>query len=773
MRNLLHRRSFNLRLLIIMSLVSVIPVVLLGSSSYLVANMTLQREFTRENREMVNQIQSRIDDKLKMLSKQAIQQTMNPIYDNFLIGKDPPLDFIGYREVIDTIYSFQMLYDDIDGIYLYFAGDGYLVYSTKGGRGFTAGVSQLDEKVRAAVETNPKPYFWMERSNPDGTLEVTLVRNVPLFSNHPNGYFILDINENYIFKALSDMQITPDSDFFIVTPSANIFARGQQNILQGDPAYYPYAYPFIKSILDSGGGNGVFGARANGEDVIVSYVVSPYNGWKYVTVASVASLREDFLPILRNTWAICGALAALGLLSAAVLSRRFGKVVKNIVDGIRRGNSPARPDSQAGDELNMIRQYIESLQIDYDVLRLESDKSKPLLREFFLQRLITEQMGAEEIGEWMKLLGICVNSDCFGALCVRVGRQADFSAEDEGLLRFAVMNIAEEISSEQGGFAVFKAGKDYIAILVSQPEAFNRQSRIIHMAEEIHCAAADLLRVNVAIGVGRTYVGTDNIRASYCESVEALSYQLTDGSAPVFLFRQSGNEPEPGRAGYPVVAEQSVLNAVRIGSADDIGRLLSNYISDLRKSGIKSHDLYLQAFYQLIAASLRIAYEGGSGEYELFDYNVYKRLNDMYTFEMIADWLKTEFFPVIISSVAKHREIWGKSAVSKALSYINSHYTEDLSQVILAEHVGLNVSQFGKMFKDEVGLSFGEYVISYRLEKAKDMLANSRMKISEIAERLTYSNSQNFIRVFKHNTGVTPAEYRERYGKCGENQPLQ
>lgn len=65
-------------------------------------------------------------------------------------------------------------------------------------------------------------------------------------------------------------------------------------------------------------------------------------------------------------------------------------------------------------------------------------------------------------------------------------------------------------------------------------------------------------------------------------------------------------------------------------------------------------------------------------------------------------------------------------------------------------------------------MSFLEYVTKFRIDKAKYYLVHTNKKIYEIAGHVGYMTSQYFSKIFKQQTGMTPAEYRERGGKSDE-----
>ena len=100
--------------------------------------------------------------------------------------------------------------------------------------------------------------------------------------------------------------------------------------------------------------------------------------------------------------------------------------------------------------------------------------------------------------------------------------------------------------------------------------------------------------------------------------------------------------------------------------------------------------------------------------------------------------------------------------ILKAKRYIGNHYeNSDLTLKEVADYVELNEKYFTSKFSKETGETFISYLTSLRIEKAKDLLKTTNFKIYEIAEMVGYRNVENFNRVFKKNTGTSPAQYRK------------
>ncbi|MBY0009685.1 response regulator [Paenibacillus typhae] len=104
----------------------------------------------------------------------------------------------------------------------------------------------------------------------------------------------------------------------------------------------------------------------------------------------------------------------------------------------------------------------------------------------------------------------------------------------------------------------------------------------------------------------------------------------------------------------------------------------------------------------------------------------------------------------------------GEKAVEVALHYIREHYAEDLSLERMASVVFLNPAYFSQLFKQKTGQGYKEYVTSLRLEQARLLLLNPKLKLAEIAERVGYQDMKHFTQMFRKRTGLTPTEYRQQ-----------
>ena len=174
---------------------------------------------------------------------------------------------------------------------------------------------------------------------------------------------------------------------------------------------------------------------------------------------------------------------------------------------------------------------------------------------------------------------------------------------------------------------------------------------------------------------------------------------------------------------------------------------------------------YKYLFVASITLACRSAIYGGMDSERAFN------ISDLYILKM--DGLQTveevkalhgdmfEFYTREMAALDKER-VYSKPVVV-CIDYIYNHLHEPIRTGDLAELVHMSRSYVSTVFKKETGSTVTEYVLSKRLEAARNMLRFSDYSYADISATLAFSSQSHFIRVFKENTGLTPREYRNKY----------
>ncbi len=98
--------------------------------------------------------------------------------------------------------------------------------------------------------------------------------------------------------------------------------------------------------------------------------------------------------------------------------------------------------------------------------------------------------------------------------------------------------------------------------------------------------------------------------------------------------------------------------------------------------------------------------------------------------------------------------------IKKVRDYIETNYQEDIALQDIAGVFGYSDVYFCKLFKQNFGMNFITFLNEFRMERAKELLADPAINIKDISSRAGYRDANYFTRVFKRMVGMTPSEYR-------------
>ena len=110
-----------------------------------------------------------------------------------------------------------------------------------------------------------------------------------------------------------------------------------------------------------------------------------------------------------------------------------------------------------------------------------------------------------------------------------------------------------------------------------------------------------------------------------------------------------------------------------------------------------------------------------------------------------------------------------RNEVAAVKNYISHHYDEDLNLEMLAEKVYLSSGYLSFIFKKETGMNLNRFIRVFRMEKAKELLCGTGMKVAQISEKVGFANVSYFCRSFREYYGTSPESYRKGTGEDEEH----
>ena len=176
----------------------------------------------------------------------------------------------------------------------------------------------------------------------------------------------------------------------------------------------------------------------------------------------------------------------------------------------------------------------------------------------------------------------------------------------------------------------------------------------------------------------------------------------------------------------------------------------------LMQGGNASEEMVRQAYFRMFyQMELKEAYMSNS---EKFAQKIYEGLCDLRT----PDEFHAEYLKRLRQNEALRSRNYSE-AVRSTMHHIQDELgNENLSIQMLADYVYLTPNYLASIFKKETGLTIGQYCLQQRIERAKQLLSNGKMKLNQIAHIVGYQDANYFTKIFKREVGCIPSEYREQ-----------
>jgi len=265
--------------------------------------------------------------------------------------------------------------------------------------------------------------------------------------------------------------------------------------------------------------------------------------------------------------------------------------------------------------------------------------------------------------------------------------------------------------------------------------------------------------IHIGISKKHFYKNNTNLEIAYKEAVYSINNRILHPKT--MYFEYSNNVPISEMVSkddeYEIRRE---INDGHVDKAMYIVKSIYNKCIDI--------DYGIYAFYLAIISILRIACEVYRSKYDDISkineekYQLFSFKSDLYHIknkEELFDYISTILTEACNTKDDKTDNF---NIIDDIVNYIKSNYHYDISLNQLATHkYYMNPSYLSRLFKQVIGKNFSKYVIEIRMEKARDLIENSDIKIGEVASYVGYNDLSNFIQTFKKYYNVTPSQLRK------------
>lgn len=386
----------------------------------------------------------------------------------------------------------------------------------------------------------------------------------------------------------------------------------------------------------------------------------------------------------------------------------------------------------------------------------------PIIENGFIQDLLFKEHFQEDIDNYKNLLAIDQN---YGYMAVIVmGReQVGNHMTNAVAVSIEAQKVYNQIRNLIEDYVPAKVGavmSNKIPLFVPYDEPtmdYASRAQLVEKGRSL-CRRLQEKNEDISFRVGfGPVLPLDKMSESYGQAVSALvqttAHVAHADDAPASCFYEDD---------YPIDTENALFDAVQRGDVGSANAAASDFFDWMVNNYPQHTDNIKLKVLEFALWCEHLSYSVGGRKYEFLSRGDY--MPSIYGFTQFDD-MKIWFLSKVKAAtevVANRKEDQSNSVISRATEYIENNFDKELSLDEVSQVVNVSPYYFSKLFKEEKGENFVEYLTRLRMEKAKLLLATTDKSMKEICKEIGYADPNYFSRNFKKYTGMTPTEYANK-----------
>ncbi|TBL78544.1 helix-turn-helix domain-containing protein [Paenibacillus thalictri] len=725
------------------------PVVTVGGFSYIRASHTIQEKVNTGSLQILQQMQTRVEQSLRTADNALTQfiaaSSVSKLLANDVrdVQRSSNIQMIEeLQEGLRRIQTYDLGMSDVQFIQLRYQWK----MTNKGYEPFAS-----DEPDWMRILGSKRGSYWNMGDN-----SIDLVKTLPLTALDPPAAVILKVPYVEIAKYLSVNEELGKP--FIMDGAYRIIAAADSSQIGLSTA----AQPYMRQLKEAKEERGIIPIDMNGSRYNLIFSRSVYNGWTYASFVSIEAMTRESESIKWFTLLVCALVLAAGIAVSLFGTRKMYFPILRLYRELFSAAAGQTGPLKGKDELQLIGEKFRAYAHTEKKLSSELQYQRNQLQDFYIMKLFLGEAKQQEMEDKLLAGGETWNSLRVVVVQIDTLEATRYEEKDKELLLFAVNNIVTElVPAADRLLRPIVLDQSQVNVIRSNHLTSEEAAGFIdQITREIQQTVKHYLHIKVSLGISRPFHYVTGAHRAYKEALEALNYRIKLGHEAI-LYIADVQPHDRSLPEYPEKLKNDLIDAIKLSNKEQAYQLLQQFSHEVFSVQL-SHREYQIMMIGLLTDLLRVLQESGGLLQSLYEEekSLFDRLFELQTSTEIVDWF---FHSIIAPSIRLLEEQQSRQYVrisEEMIGMVHSDYDKNLTLEICAYRINYHPDYIRHVFRKEVGIPFGEYLAQYRLQIAKKWLAETDMKISEIAEKLQYNNSQNFIRYFRKMEGMTPGQYR-------------
>ena len=572
------------------------------------------------------------------------------------------------------------------------------------------------------------------------------------------GSIAISVDEAVLYSLIMDSAPTDCGEILVIGESGDIVSHSKKDYLYKNIDTYPFGNRIKDLIFQNPSGH--FLSKVNEIDYVVSYVSSDYNKWTYITLQPITDLTETrFKYLVHSITLLAVIILMFGVVISLLLTKKIYSPLKQLSD-LSKSILKPRIHQNKKDEYSIIGSTLDLLSETVKEQEKKLEQSIPVMKHHFVNNMLhTDTLNEEIVYDKMEFLNINFHYSFYAVLILKIRDITNIGFEALTLIKLNVLEKIDSCLTDQNMRSICSEAiesNDSINIILNlKSENYSIADNVTSLIKIIESEH----EVHINIGIGKIYNELKHIPSSYKDAVNSLNYSYIFPEAKVFTMKE--------------------VSAWNENTGNKLRQLYDEFCSSMKASDKKTSIVNILTIVNTIR-SKHIRYnhalkiltkcvvfiEDTISELKINPNNITK--SDIYSdFDNIDDIIKLKnWFIIVINQVFSEIDEMKMEKKSDFISQVKEFISLNILELSISlnyvsEAMHISPSYLSRIFKQETGINFVEYLMDCKLNTARDLLLdNADMKIEELCNIIGYSSPQYFIRKFKNKFGTTPNEYR-------------
>ena len=269
------------------------------------------------------------------------------------------------------------------------------------------------------------------------------------------------------------------------------------------------------------------------------------------------------------------------------------------------------------------------------------------------------------------------------------------------------------------------------------------------------------ISAGIRAGVSSIFTDKSQLQTSYAQALSALNKTTSNGGI-IFsdgMSYSSGQENPEKKSNSIGEFKNQIITKLTSGDSNGVKSFLELYTSELISQKPASDKIKNQFFDLIVTANNATRELNKNFTSDTFD-NAFATLSTENDIKLIKEFAQ-KFLMECTQAVTNVKKAEENPIIKKVCSYVDENLSCDISLETAADFAGVSSFYLSKLFKEEKGETFINFISDKRLEKSRQLLEQTELSIKEITAEVGYNDQNYFSRIFKNKYGLSPKEYRK------------